>query len=179
MEITAQAVKELREQTGAGFKDCQNALRESNGDPKAAVAWLNERGLKKAEKVTGREAKQGVVTSYIHQDRIGALVELSCETDFVARTEDFKSLAQNIAQQVAAVNPTYVSTSDVPEEVLREKQGELDEAGLKRWYEETVLMEQAFIRDQKLKVSDLIIQAKSKLGENVIVRRFTRYELGK
>ena len=179
MEVTAQAVKDLREKTGAGFKDCQNALRETNGDVKAAVSWLNERGLKKAEKVTGREAKQGLIVSYVHQDRIGSLVEISCETDFVARTEDFQTLAKTIAQQVAAVGPTYVTISDVPPEVLSEKQDELGEAGLKRWYEETVLMEQALIRDPKQKVSDLIVQAKAKLGENILVRRFTRYELGK
>jgi len=179
VEVTAQAVKDLREKTGAGFKDCQNALRETNGDVKAAMGWLNERGLKKAEKVTGREAKQGLGVSYVHQDRIGALVEISCETDFVARTEDFQTLAKSIAQQVAAVGPTYIMLSDVPPEVLSEKQGEMDEAGLKRWYEESVLMEQALIRDPKQKVSDLIVQAKAKLGENILVRRFTRYELGK
>ncbi len=179
MEVTAQAVKDLREKTGAGFKDCQNALRETNGDVKAAMGWLNERGLKKAEKVTGREAKQGLIVSYVHQDRIGALVEISCETDFVARTEDFQTLAKSIAQQVAAVGPTYVTISDVPSEVVSEKQEEMDEAGLKRWYEESVLMEQALIRDPKQKVSDLIVQAKAKLGENILVRRFTRYELGK
>lgn len=179
MEITAQAVKELRDQTGAGFKDCQNALRESNGDVKAAMTWLNERGLKKAEKVTGREAKQGLITSYVHQDRIGAMVELSCETDFVARTEDFQTLAKNIAMQVASLNPEYVATGDIPADVLQTKQEEVGADGLKRWYEETVLMNQAFIRDNKQTIADLVTTAKAKLGENILVRRFVRYELGK
>lgn len=179
MEVTAQAVKELRDQTGAGFKDCQTALRESNGDVKTAVEWLNAKGLKKAEKVTGREAKQGLVVSYVHGDRIAALVELNCETDFVARTEDFRTLAQNIAQQVVALSPEYISTEDVPAEALQSKQQEVGEENLKRWYEEVVLLNQPFVRDNKVTINDLVTQAKAKLGENVVIRRFVRYELGK
>ena len=180
MAVTAQAVKELRDQTGAGFKECQDALRETDGDVKAATDWLVKKGLKKAEKVTGREAKQGLVASYIHLGRIGAMIELSCETDFVARTDDFQTLAQDLAKQVSGVPTTeYVSTNDIPEEVLNAKKAEIGEEGLKRWYEETVLLNQAFIRDNKVSINDMIVQAKAKLGENIVIRRFVRYELGK
>lgn len=175
MEISAQAVKELREETGAGIMDCKNALKESGGDVKKAKAWLEERGLRKAEKVTGREAKQGLIETYVHGGRIGAIVELSCETDFVARTDDFKNLAKNIAQHIVGANPEYVSVEDVPAEVQQDKKGELGD----KWQEQIVLLNQPYIKDGKVSINDLITQAKAKLGENIIVRRFNRYELGK
>ncbi len=178
MEISAQAVKELREETGAGIMDCKNALKESGGDVKKAKAWLDERGLRKAEKVTGREAKQGLVETYVHNGRVGAIVEISCETDFVARTDDFKKLAKDIAQQIVGMNPQYVSVDEIPGEVHEDKKGEFKDA-IKKWYEEAVLLNQPFIKDGKVTINDMVTQAKAKLGENIVVRRFNRYELGK
>jgi elongation factor Ts len=177
VEITAQAVKELRELTNAGIMDCKRALTESEGDVKKAMAWLQERGLKKAEKVTGREAKQGLIESYIHSGRIGALVELNCETDFVARTEDFKKLAREIALQVVSTAPTYISSEDIPAEEVEAKKA--DYPNIEKWYEEVVLLNQAFVRDSKVTINDMIVQAKATLGENIIIRRMVRYELGK
>ncbi len=178
MEISAQAVKELREETGAGIMDCKNALKESEGDPKKAKQWLEERGLKKAEKVTGREAKQGLVVSYVHQNRVGAMIEISCETDFVARTEDFVNLAQNIAMQVVGAGAEYVTVEEIPEEVHEEKKREYGDK-IKSWYEQAVLMNEPFIRDSKSTIGDMVTQAKGKLGENIVIRRFVRFELGK
>jgi len=178
VEITAQAVKALREETGAGIMDCKNALKESEGDVKKAKAWLDARGLRKAEKVTGREAKQGLVESYIHNGRVGGIIELSCETDFVARTDDFKKLAKDIAQHLVGVGAEYISVEDVPAVVLEDKKNEFGD-GIKKWYEETVLLNQPFIKDGKVTINDLITQAKAKLGENIVLRRFVRYELGK
>jgi len=118
VEISAQAVKALREETGAGILECRNALAASEGDVKKAKAWLEERGLKKAEKVTGREAKQGLIETYVHQGRVGAMVEISCETDFVARTEDFQKLAKDVALHVAGLSPKYVSVEEIPADVI-------------------------------------------------------------
>ena len=178
VEVTAQSVKALRDETGAGFKECRDALSESDGDVKKAKVWLEARGLKKAEKVTGREAKQGLIETYVHQGRIGAIVELSCETDFVARTEDFQQLAKDIARHIVGANPTYVSTEEIPEETHTEAKTEHGD-NIKRYYEENVLLSQGYIRDQKLTINDLLVQARAKLGENILVRRFVRYELGK
>ncbi len=178
MEVTAQAVKSLREETGAGFKECRDALAESQGDVKKAKAWLEERGLKKAEKVTGREAKQGLIETYVHQGRVGAMIELSCETDFVARTEDFQKLAKDIALHVAGVSPTYVSVEDIPEAVHEEAKTEHGD-NIKRFYEENVLLHQPFVRDNKTTINEMLVKARASLGENIVLRRFTRYELGK
>jgi elongation factor Ts len=178
VEISAQQVKQLREETNAGILDCKKALQETNGDFAAAKKWLDERGLRKAEKVTGREAKQGLIETYIHTGRIGAMVELNCETDFVARTEDFQKLAKDIAQHIVGVDPLYISVEDVPAEVVADMQSQLGE-NLDKWYEGVVLLKQPFIRDGKTSISDMIQQAKGKLGENIVVRRFTRFELGK
>ena len=178
VEITAQAVKALREETGAGFKECRDALSESDGDVKKAKAWLDARGLKKAEKVTGREAKQGLIESYIHQGRIGALVELSCETDFVARTEDFQQLAKDIARHIVGASPKYTSVEEIPTQEHEEAKTEHGES-INKFYEEHVLLHQAYIRDSKQSINDLLVQARAKLGENILIRRFVRYELGK
>lgn len=177
MEISAQAVKELRELTNAGIMDCKRALTESEGDVKQAIAWLQERGLKKAEKVTGREAKQGLIESYIHSGRIGSLVELNCETDFVARTEDFKKLARDIALQVVSTAPSYISAEDIPAEEVEAKKA--DYPNIEKWYEEVALLNQPFVRDPKVSIGEMIVQAKATLGENIVVRRMMRYELGK
>ncbi len=178
MEISAQAVKSLREETGAGILECRNALAESGGDVKKAKAWLEQRGLKKAEKVTGREAKQGLIETYVHQGRVGAMVELSCETDFVARTEDFQKLAKDIALHVAGVGPEYLTVEDIPAEEHESAKTEHGD-NIKRFYEEKVLLHQPFVRDGKVTINDLLVQARAKLGENILLRRFVRYELGK
>ena len=178
MEVTAQAVKALREETGAGILECRNALQASGGDVKKAKVWLEERGLKKAEKVTGREAKQGLIETYVHQGRVGAMVEISCETDFVARTEDFQKLAKDIALHVAGVGPRFLSQEEIPAEEHEDAKREHGD-NIKRFYEETVLLHQPFVRDNKQTINDLLVQARAKLGENILLRRFTRYELGK
>jgi elongation factor Ts len=179
VEITAQAVKALRDETNAGFMECKQALTESGGDVQQAKKWLEARGLKKAEKVTGREAKEGLVHAYIHPGgRIGSLVEISCETDFVARTEDFQKLARDISMQVAAVNPTYISLDDVPAEEQEKAKAEHGDA-VNKHYAEIVLLNQPFIRDGKTTINDMLLQARAKLGENIVVRKMVRYELGK
>jgi len=178
VEISAQAVKALREETGAGILECRNALAASEGDVKKAKAWLEERGLKKAEKVTGREAKQGLIETYVHQGRVGAMVEISCETDFVARTEDFQKLAKDVALHVAGLSPKYVSVEEIPADVIEEAKKDFGD-NLNKFYEENVLLSQPFVRDAKVSIADLLTQAKAKLGENIVIRRFIRYELGK
>ena len=178
MEISAKAVMDLRKETGAGPMDCKNALAETGGDVTKAKAWLDARGLRKAEKVTGREAKQGLIETYIHTGRIGSIIELSCETDFVARTEDFKKLAKDIAQQIVGTGAEYISVEDIPAALHEDKKSEYGD-GIKKWYEEAVLMNQPYLRDNKVTISDMITQAKAKLGENIVIRRFARYELGK
>lgn len=194
-EISAQLVKELRERTGAGFMDCKKALEECNGDIEEAIVLLRKKGLAKAEKKAGRETADGLIGSYIHAGgKIGVLVEVNCETDFVARTADFQNLVKEIAMQIAATNPKYVSVEDVPPEVLeREKEilreqaktsGKPDhvvekmvEGKLKKFFEENCLLEQPYIRDQSMTVKELIAQAIAKLGENIRVRRFVRFQL--
>jgi len=178
VEISAQMVKQLREETNAGIMDCKRALQESEGDIKKAKAWLDERGLRKAEKVTGREAKQGLIESYLHTGRIGALVEINCETDFVARTADFQKLAKDIAQHVVGADPQFISVEDIPSDLLEDKKSEYGD-NIAKWYESVVLLNQPFIRDPKNTINELIQQAKGKLGENIVLRRFTRFELGK
>ncbi len=185
--ITADAVKELRERTGAGFMDCKRALQEADGDLDKAVALLRERGVAAAAKRSGREAREGLVSSYIHTGgRVGVLIEVNCETDFVARTEDFQKLVRDLAIQVAGLAPRWVAIEDVPEEAVAAKREELAgdartrddvEAHIKRWLKEAVLLEQPF-RDTNLTVRDLITNAIATIGENIRVRRFVRYGLG-
>lgn len=165
MEITTRMIKELREQCGAGIMDCRNALVCTEGDIDKALAILKENGLIKAQKKAERVALQGLVEAYIHTaGRIGALVELNCETDFVARTDDFKRLAHDIAMQVAALAPKYISEEDVPEGT------EVDPA-------EVCLLLQPFIKDPTKTIKDIIVETIAKTGENIKVRRFIRYEL--
>lgn len=195
MAISAEMVKELREKTGAGMMECKKALEESNGDFEKAVTVLRQKGLASASKKAGRTASEGIISSYIHMDRIGVLVEVNCETDFVARTEDFRSLVKDIAMHIAAANPVYISREQVPEEVV-EKEKEIYraqisgkpaqvvekiiEGKLEKFYNDTCLLDQVFIKDpeQKLKVKDLITEKIAKLGENIVVRRFARFQLG-
>ena len=193
--ITADAVKELRERTGAGMMDCKNALTEAEGDVDAAVALLRERGLAAAAKKAGRDAREGTISSYIHTGgRVGVLIEVNCETDFVARTEEFQKLVRDLAMQVAGLAPLYVDVERIPAEALEAKKAELAESDtaqgkpaeirakivegqLRKWYQEVCLYEQPF-RDEDRPVKDLITDAISKIGENIRVRRFTRYALG-
>ena len=194
-EITAATVKELRERTGAGFMDCKRALTESDGDLDAAVALLREKGLAAAAKKAGRDAREGLVSSYIHTGgRVGVLIEVNCETDFVARTDEFQRLVRDLAIQVAGLAPLYVDAERIPADALAAKQAELlaDEATqkkpeairgqivegqLKKWYSQVCLYDQPF-RDEERTVRDLINERISTIGENIRVRRFTRYALG-
>ncbi len=194
-DISAEAVKELRERTGAGFMDCKRALVEADGDVERAVAVLRERGLAAAAKKAGREAREGLIGSYIHTGgRVGVLVEVNCETDFVARTEEFQRLVRDLAIQVAGMAPLYVDIDRIPAADLEHKKAELladettqkkpaairaqiVEGQLRKWYSQVCLYEQPF-RDEERTVRDLITERISTIGENIRVRRFTRYALG-
>jgi len=196
VQITAQMVKELRDMTGAGMMDCKKALVETGGDMEEAVKYLREKGIAKAAKKAHRETKEGVIASYIHAgNKIGVLLELNCETDFVARTDEFQQLAKDICMQIAATDPKYISRDDVPEEVLnKEKEiyikqakdsGKPDniaekiaEGKLNKFYSEVCLLEQPFIKDAEQTIEDLIKGYIAKIGENITVRRFTRYQVG-
>lgn len=196
MEITASQVKELREATGAGILDCRKALQEHNGDFDKAVAWLREKGLAAAAKKAGREAKDGMVELYSHGGgRVGVMVEVNCETDFVARTEQFRTFAHDLALQVAASNPRYLDVADVPAEVLESERSiarnrakeegkpekiwdKIAEGRIEKFYQEACLLKQPFIKDESQTVADLLKTTISAIGENVIIRRFARWELG-
>ena len=173
-EITAQMVKELRERTGAGVKECKDILAQTNGDIEKAIEELRKRGLRVSDKVAGREAKEGRIEVYIHHGaRVAAMVELNCETDFVARTEDFIQLARDIAMQVAAMNPRYLRPEEVPE-------SEIAASGLSpdKFYQEHVLLKQVFIKDSSQTIEEKIQAAIARIRENIVVRRFVRYEIG-
>jgi len=194
--ITATQVKELRELTGAGMMDCKNALLEADGNMERAIEILREKGLAAAAKKAGRIASQGIVDAYIHGGgRIGVLVEVNCETDFVANTPEFRSFVHDIAMQVAAANPLYVSKQDVPEEVIKKEReiarqqainegkpekilDKIVDGRVEKFYEEVCLLEQPFIRDTDRTVNDIVLEQINKFGENISVRRFTRYEVG-
>jgi len=193
--IKPEDVKRLREQTGAGIMDCKHALERSGGDYDQAVLWLREKGLSTAAKKAGREAREGIIQSYIHHgSRLGVLLELNCETDFVARTDDFQQLARDIAMQIAGMAPRYVGREDVPAEVVEEQKrlfavdAERDgrpadrvpmivEGKLNKWYESVCLLEQPY-RDTDRKMSDLITEKVALLGENIRVARFVRMAVG-
>jgi elongation factor Ts len=193
--ISADMVKDLREKTGAGMMECKKALTESNGDFEKALTVLRQKGLASASKKAGRTASEGLVGSYIHMDRIGVLIEMNCETDFVARTDDFRNLLKDIAMHVAAANPTYVSREDVPQSVVESEREiyrsqvtgkppqvveKIVEGKLDKFFSETCLLEQIFIKDaeQKQKVKDLVVEKIAKLGENILVKRFVRFQVG-
>lgn len=177
MSISAAQVKELRDLTGAGIMDSKRALEEAGGDVRKAEGILMQQGLAKADKKSGRAAQQGIVEPYIHGGgRIAALVEVNCETDFVARTEDFKSLAHDVAMQVAAMAPRYISTDEVPEEEWAELEHEHGDR--KKAAEAVCLLQQPFIKDPKQTIEDLTKSAIGKLGENIVIRRFARFEVG-
>jgi elongation factor Ts len=167
LEITTAQIKDLRQESGAGIMDCRNALKETNGDKAKALDILRSQGLVKAQKTVGRTAKQGLVTSYIHgEGRIGALVEINCETDFVARTAEFQDLAHNVAMQVAAMAPEYLSKNECP-------------TGVEVDFQNVCLLLQPYIKDPTKTVQDLVTELIAKTGENIIISRFTRFELGK
>ena len=173
-DITAQMVKELRERTGAGIKECKDILSETNGDMGKAIELLRQKGLKVSDKVQGREAREGRVEIYVHPgNRMAAMVELSCETDFVARTDDFIALAKDLALHIAAMNPRYITPDQVPAAEI-EASGEPAE----KYYEQVVLLAQPFVKDGSQTIEDKIKTTVAKVRENIIVRRFTRYEIG-
>lgn len=194
-DISAELVKELRERTGAGFMDCKRALTEADGDLEKATVVLREKGLAAAAKKAGRDAREGLVSSYIHTGgRVGVLIEVNCETDFVARTDEFQKLVRDLAVQVAGLAPSYVDQDRVPADVLEAKKAELladestqkkpeairpqiVEGQLKKWFSQVCLYDQPF-RDEERTVGELITQNISTIGENIRVRRFTRYALG-
>jgi elongation factor Ts len=194
-DISAELVKELRERTGAGFMDCKRALTETDGDLDKAVALLRERGVAQAAKKAGREAREGLIGTYIHTGgRFGALIEVNCETDFVARNEQFQQLVKDLAIQVVALKPLYPTIESIPSDVLDAKRAELlgDETvqkkpeairaqivdgQLKKWYQQVVLTEQPY-RDTDQTIGELIAGAIATIGENIRVRRFVRFEVG-
>jgi elongation factor Ts len=196
MEISAQQVKELREATGAGILDCRKALAENNGDFDKAVASLREKGLAAAAKKVGREAKEGVVELYSHGGgRVGVMVEVNCETDFVGRTEQFRAFTHDLALQIAAANPRWLDVADVPAEVLESEKtiarnkaiqegrpekalDKIVEGRLEKFYQDTCLLKQPFVKDESLTVGDLLKHTIATVGENIIIRRFARWELG-
>jgi len=196
MDVPAAQVKALREKTGAGFMDCKKALEEAKGDVDKAIEVLRKKGIATAQKKAGREAREGVIEAYIHPgSRLGVMVEVNCETDFVAKTDQFKTLARDLAMQVAAANPRVVRREDLPAEVIEK---ELDiyrtqarnegkpepvveriaQGKLEKFFQEVCLLEQSFIRDPNKSVNDLITEYIAKLGENIVVRRFVRFQLG-
>ena len=196
MAITAQQVQELRRKTGAGIMDCKKALNECNGEMEKAAVLLRKEGMARADARVSRETSEGLVSSYIHAGgRIGVLVEVNCETDFVARTDQFEELALNLAMHIAAENPGYLRAEDVPEDVverereiyraLAEKEGKPEqvwdrivEGRLKKFYSEVCLLEQAYVRDDQMTVGEFVKETMGRLGENITVRRFVRYQLG-
>lgn len=195
-EITAALVKELRERTGAGMMDCKKALTETAGDIEKAIDFLREKGLAAAAKKAGRVAAEGLVEAYIHAGgRIGVLVEVNCETDFVAKTDAFRALAKDIAMHIAAANPTYLKRDEVPMSELEHEKEVLAEQArnegkpekiiekmvsgrIEKYYKEVCLLDQSFVKDPDKSISDLITESIAKIGENISVRRFSRYHLG-
>lgn len=195
-DISAKTVKELRERTGAGMMDCKRALQETDGDMDAAVEWLRKKGAAKAEKRAGREAQEGVVGSYIHHShKVGVMVEVNCETDFVARTDEFRALARDLAMHIAASDPIAISREDVPAEIVEKERkvylGQVVDQGkpehvaekivegkLRKFFEERTLLEQKFVKDAEITVADRIAATQAKLGEKIAVGRFVRYEVG-
>ncbi len=195
-EISAKLVKELREKSGVGMMDCKKALVECEGDIEKAVAYLREKGIAKAAKKTSRKAKEGLIESYIHMNgKIGVLLELNCETDFVARNENFKQLAYNIAMHVAASSPLYVSSDEVPAKEVEEEKAilrnqylnegkpenivdKIVEGRIQKYYSEICLLDQEYVKDPDKTVQDVITDAVAQIGENIQVGRFARFQIG-
>ena len=196
MNISAQMVKELREKTGVGIMDCKNSLREANGDINKAFEILRKKGIARAQKREGRAASEGQIQSYVHMGgKIGVLVEINCETDFSAKTEDFTDFSKNLAMHIAAMNPIAISQENVPEEILeKEKEIYKDQAiksgkpenvaekivagKLKKFFSEVCLLDQAYVKDPDRTIQDILDELKAKTGENIIIKRFVRFQLG-
>lgn len=194
--ISAQAVKELREKTGAGMMDCKRALDEANGQLDKAVEILRKKGIAKAEKKASREVKDGLIEAYIHAGgKLGTLVEVNCETDFVAKTADFQDFVKNIAMQIAATDPISVTREAVPKDTVEKEMdiyraqaegsgkpqniiNKIAEGKLEKFYAESVLMEQAFVRNPEITIKDYVAETIAKLGENITIRRFARFRIG-
>jgi elongation factor Ts len=194
--IAAKDVSALRQRTGAGMMDCKKALQETSGDLDKAVELLRKKGIARAEKRAGRSAQEGAVGSYVHfNNKVAVLVEVNCETDFVARTDDFQTLVRDLALHIASAKPLAVSSDDLPQDVVAKEraifEAQVAESGkpeqvrakivegkLKKFYQESALLDQAFVKDDKKSVGDLVKEVSGKLGENLIVRRFARFELG-
>lgn len=196
MDITSAMVKDLREKTGAGMMDCKEALAASDGDFEKAIDYLRKKGMSAATKRSSKAAKDGTIATYVHMGgKIGVMVELNCETDFVAKTDNFQAMAKDLAMQVAATNPIYVSPQEIPEDALeREKDiyrsqllaekkpekiwDKIIEGKLNKFYEEVCLVNQKFIKDDSITIATLINNMIAKTGENIIIRRFARFQLG-
>lgn len=196
MSIDAKTVKELRDKTGAGMMDCKNALKDSDGNIEKAIDYLRKTGIAKAEKKGSRDTKEGIIYSYIHAGgRLGVLIELNCETDFVAKTDGFVELSHNLAMQIAATNPIALERESIPESVIsREKEIYADQAKssgkpeniiekmvdgrMNKFFQENCLMEQAYIKDSEKKVLDLLTESIATLGENITISRYTRFAVG-
>jgi elongation factor Ts len=194
-EISAAMVKELREKTGAGMMDCKKALAETQGDFAKAEEWLRKKGITGAAKLAGKTAAEGLVGTYVHNGKIGTLVEVNCQTDFVARNEDFQALVRDIALHIAAANPTYVRREEIPAEVL-DKEREIERVKLReqkkpeamiekiltgkieKYFETVCLVDQPFVKDDKKRIHEVVTEAVAKIGENISIRRFTRYQVG-
>lgn len=189
-------IKELRERTGVGMMDCKKALEESNGDVDKAIEYLRKMGIAKAQKRAGRIASEGLINAYIHGGgKLGVLVEVNCETDFVAKTEEFKKFVKEISMQIAATNPICIDKEDLPKDIIEKEReiyhqqalrsgkpekviSNIVEGRLKKFYQQACLLEQPYIRDSKLKIRDLLNEIITKTGENIVIRRFVRFELG-
>ncbi|MFH2056849.1 MAG: translation elongation factor Ts [bacterium] len=196
MSISAEQVKELRERSGAGMMDCKKALEEAKGDVERALSVLRERGISKADKKAGRETTEGLIGTYVHPgDKLAVMVEVACETDFVARTDDFKELTHNLAMHIAAANPLTVRREDLPEdEIAKEKEiyrtqalnegkpekilDRIVEGKLEKYFSEVCLLEQPYVKDSEKTINDVLSDAIAKLGENMSIRRFVRFRLG-
>ena len=196
MEITAEKVKELRDKTNAGMMDCKKALKETNGDLEKAIVYLREKGLAVARKRADRAASEGVIHSYIHTGgKLGVMLEVNCETDFVAKTPEFNEFAKNLAMQIAAANPMAIGREDLDAEIVEKEKGilmaqaresgkpenvleKMVEGRIKKFFGEVCLLEQAYVKNPDLTIQDYLNEMRAKTGENIIIRRFTRYQLG-
>lgn len=196
MAVTIDMIKELREKTGSGMMDCKKALTEADGDMEKAIKWLREKGIATAEKKSGRIAAEGIVDAYIHMGgRVGVLIEVNIETDFAAKNEDFRAFVKELGMQVAAMNPRWVSKDDVPAEAIEKEReivrnqalnegkpekivDKIVEGRLSKFYDENCLLEQSFIKEDSKKVREVLTQLIATIGENITIRRFTRYEMG-
>ena len=195
MSISMDSIKELREQSGAGMMDCKRALTETKGDLEQAMDVLRKKGIATATKKASREASEGLIGSYIHMGKIGVMVEINCETDFVAKTDDFQELVKDVAMHIAAANPPYVKREDIPEDAIEREKAiyaeqvankppqvveKIIEGKLEKFYADNCLVDQVFVKDpeQKKKIKDLIVEKISKVGENIVIKRFVRFQLG-